>query len=174
MLKKAKIPPLFTISKDVAVLRNKLAAVQIHPLVKLCSMGTTIMCSTEEDFQAVGRFLATGKMEFFMHDALGSKPLKGVIRGLPDYDPEADQSVPFGRKGSENYRDKLYLVHLGKDSTRLDDLLKIKGIFNMIVDWEHYRPLKINVTQCGNCLFFGTVPGTVTWNRIVANVLECI
>ena len=60
---KVKIPPLFTKSKEVGVLRNELAAKQIHPLFKLCGVGTKIICSTEEDYKAVGKLLLAQKHE---------------------------------------------------------------------------------------------------------------
>ena len=163
---KVKIPPLFTKSKEVAVLRNELAAKQIHPLFKLCGVGTKIICSTEEDYKAVGKHLLAQKQEFYTHDNPGSKPLKVVIRGLPEFTPEtiiaelkANNLKPVNvfpiKRAVAEHRDKLYLVHLEKGSITLAELKKIKAIFNIIVEWERYRPKHNDVTQCGNCLAFG-------------------
>lgn len=165
--KKMKVPPLFTTTKEIVVLRNELAAVQIHPLFKLCSMGTKIVCSTEADFKATRRFLESKKMEYYTHDTPGSKPLKVVIRGLPAYPPEdivqelkrlqlkPIKVFPIKRAETGNHRDLLYLAHLEKGSVKMIDLHKVRALFNIIVEWEAYRPKKRDVTQCANCLSFG-------------------
>lgn len=164
---KVRVPPLFTSSKDVAALRAALAVKQIHPLFKLCSTGTKIMCSTMDDFNEVSGYLAAFKHEFYTHDTPGSKPMKVIIRGLPEYSPEAIMSelkaaklkplkvFPIRRGEPGTHRDKLYLVHIEKGSVTMADLVKTRALFSIIIEWERYRPKKKDVTQCGNCMAFG-------------------
>lgn len=140
MPKKSEITSLFTTSKDVETLSNELAGIQMHPIFKLCSAGMKMLCSIVNDFNEVGKFLV--KSEFYTHNALGSKPLKVVIRGLPVYSPhkilaelisvnlKLAKVFPFGRKGPGSYRDKLYLVHLEKDSIGRFGKLSFTSLLN--------------------------------------------
>lgn len=165
--KRVKLPPIFTTSKDVATLRTELAANAVHPFFKLCSQGTKIICSTDADYKAVGEHLKGKCHEFYTHDAPGTKPLKVMIHGLPEYSKEEVIAelvaanlkpldvFPIRRNEEGSYRDQLYLVHLEKGSVTMSDLRKTRALFQVIVEWERYRPKKRDVTQCGNCLALG-------------------
>ncbi|XP_065088066.1 uncharacterized protein LOC135709609 [Ochlerotatus camptorhynchus] len=142
--KREKVPPLFTSTKELALPRNELAKNQIHPLFKLCSTGITILCSTLVDYNAVGTILQLNRFEFYTHDVPGRKPLKMVIR------------VPIARRDETSaFRDQLYLVPFDKDSTSVAVLRQIRALFNIVIQWEQYRPRHRDVTQCTNCLAFG-------------------
>lgn len=164
--KREKLPPIFTASKEVAALRTELAAKQIFPLFKLCRIGTKIVCSTSADYKEVGNHLKEKKHEFFSHDAPGSKPLKVLLHGLPEFTPEeiigelrAANLKPLNvfpiRRHEGVHRDRIYLVHLEKNSVNMADLRKVRALFQVIVEWEKYHPKKRDATQCGNCLAFG-------------------
>lgn len=165
--KPPKVPPIFASTKEVAALRNELAKKQIHPLFKLCSTGTKIVCTTVADYQEVGKFLVENRAEFYTHDAPGNKPLKVLLRGLEEYSPEEIiqelkakklkplNVFPIRRGEGSNQRDRPYLVHLEKGSISMKDLREVKALFQIIVEWERYRPKKRQVTQCGNCLAYG-------------------
>lgn len=97
-----------------------------------------------------------------------AKPFKVVLRGLPDLDTDelkqelVDLNLSVEgifkivrRKPNIKYRDQLFLIHMKKGSTTLKDLKNVKAIFNIIVEWEKYRPINKGATQCQNCLLYG-------------------
>ncbi|XP_065079698.1 uncharacterized protein LOC135702564 [Ochlerotatus camptorhynchus] len=98
------------------------------------------------------------------------KPLKVVLPGLPSYEaatvkdelvrlglkPEAVHPINRRPMPNTNYRDQLFLVHLTKGSTTLAALKSnIGDLFQVIIDWEYYKPQHRDVTQCTSCLSFG-------------------
>jgi hypothetical protein len=166
--KRVKVPPLFTASIEVSAMRSELAKHQIFPIFKLVSSGTKILCSTLDDFRKVGEFLRVNRQQFYTHDVPGNKPLKVVIRGLPsllvaEVKTELQQLklnpievYAITRKDqSEEYRDKLFLVHFEKGSTTIAALRQIRAINQIGVHWEQYRPRHRDVTQCQRCMAFG-------------------
>lgn len=169
MPKKEKIPPIFTTSKDLAILRSEIILSGSKAEFKLCSQGTKIICPTVEDYNRVGNHLQKKSYEFHTHDLPGSRPFKVVIRGLPDFAVEDVQSelenlqlrplkvFKMTRKDQEqkNYRDFLFLVHFAKGTTTLKQLQEIRAIHHIIVRWEAYRGTTRSVTQCQRCLRFG-------------------
>ncbi|XP_065075079.1 uncharacterized protein LOC135698862 [Ochlerotatus camptorhynchus] len=140
--KKERINPLFTPMKDVAQLRGELAKRKLFPRFKICSVGTKIMCSSLQQYKSV------------------------VLQGLPSYEaatvkeelvrlglkPEAVHPMNRRPMLNTNYHDQLFLVHLTKDSTTL------AALFQVIIDWEYYKPQHRDVTQCTSCLSFGHGP----------------
>ncbi|XP_065085135.1 uncharacterized protein LOC135707266 [Ochlerotatus camptorhynchus] len=109
-------------------------------------------------------FIMQGFEVHHAHD----KPLKVVLRGLPDTEIaalseelkknglEPTQVFKMNRHdASRKHRDQLYLVHLERNTTCLKDLQCIRALFHIVVKWERYQPRPRNVTQCSNCLMFG-------------------
>lgn len=56
---------------------------------------------------------------------------------------------------TQKYRDQFYLVHLEHGSTTLKDLRATKIVNSTMVEWQKYKSVHREVTQCMNCLRFG-------------------
>lgn len=86
------------------------------------------------------------KMEF---------PPDEIVAELEEAKLKPIKVFPDSRLNDETHRDNLYLVHLEKGSTTMADLQKVRSLFDIIVEWERYKPKRRGVTQCTNCLAFG-------------------
>lgn len=120
------------------------------------------------NYKAVEEYLKMKKAQYFTHDINANKPFKVVLRGLPDMgESDLKQALvnvkldvvavfKIMRKNQEiKYRDKLYLVHLKRGSTTMSELKNIRSLHNIVIQWERYKPVHRDVTQCINCLCFG-------------------
>lgn len=170
---KQKLPPIYV--KQAAGTRNfrsemndLIKAGKILANIRLCSDGFKVIVASRQQYDLVREYLDCNKAEYFTHDVASSKPYKVVLRGLYDMLVEELQSElqflklnvlavhKMSRRNKEiQYRDQLYLLHLEKGSTTLQELKAIRAVFNVIVSWERYRPVHRDVTQCSNCQGFG-------------------
>lgn len=136
--------------------------------LRRCTDGYKITVPSIEHYRAVNDYLTMKKVEFFTHDMAAEKPYKAILRGLDDMDTSKLEAelVEVGFKPAKifkikrhntnkRYRDQLYLIHFPKGTTNLKELQGIRGLFNHIVQWERYKPIYREVTQCTNCLNFG-------------------
>ncbi|XP_055533753.1 uncharacterized protein LOC129723512 [Wyeomyia smithii] len=135
-------------------------------LVDSKGLATRIVVPSTPHYKAVEAYLKQTKAEYFTHDIAATKPFKVVLRGLPELEldelktelvacgleVEAVYKMIRHNKAIE-YRDQLYLIHLG--STTLSTVKTITALFNIIVQWERYKPIHRDVTQCSNCLNYG-------------------
>lgn len=168
--KKEKVPPFYVKGFPTGLL-DQIKLLSEHGLkctVRLCTEGYKLMVPSMNHYKAVQELLKQRKVEYFSHDIEASKPLKVVIRGLPDMETEA-LLADLKKKGLQPlaihkmkrhdntriYRDQLYLIHLEKNSTSLADLQTIHSLEYIAITWERYRPIHREVTQCTKCLNFG-------------------
>lgn len=168
--KKEKVPPFYvkgfpeSFREVIYFYINK----GLKCTLRMCTEGYKIMVPAMNHYKAVQTILKQHKVEYFSHDIEADKPLKVVLRGLPDMEVNAlmEELKTKGLKPlqihkmsrhnkTRKYRDQLYLVNLEKNSTCLKDLKTIPALFHIVVVWEHYKPVHRDVTQCTNCLLFG-------------------
>lgn len=170
--RKERLPPIFVraIEGNMRADFDNLIKRGLKATLKLCTDGFKIVVPTKPHFNAVLEYLRQKKAQFFTHDVPADKPFKVVLRGL--YDMKEEELTEYltdcglkvvavhkiRRKAASaniKFRDQLYLLHLEKGSTTLKDLKLIKAIANVVVEWEPYRPVHREVTQCWKCLNFG-------------------
>ena len=80
IMKKERVPPLFTPVKDLKALQAAFEKHGCRPCFKLCGVGTKIVCFSFEEYAIIGAMLKEGKVEFYTHDIPSAKPLKVVLR----------------------------------------------------------------------------------------------
>lgn len=168
--KKEKLPPFYVKGFPSTFRRNldELISRGLRAKIRLCTDGYKIVVPSLPHFKAVQEFLRQLKAEYFTHDIAAAKPFKVVLRGLPDMDLNElkEELNSKGLKVEEifkmvrhnktiRYRDQLFLLHLTRGSTTLQEVKTITALFNIIVQWERYKPIHRDVTQCSNCLNFG-------------------
>lgn len=169
--RKCKCPPIFVKGDPPnlrASIRDCIRNGYFRGSFRLCSEGVKLMLESKESFDNAKDFLTKRKWEFFTHDMPGTKPLKVLLRGLDDmavdelveelefHDLKPVKVDKIARHDrTRKYRDQLYLVHLEHGSTTLKDLRAIKIINSTVVEWQKYKPVHREVTQCMNCLRFG-------------------
>lgn len=170
IVKKEKLPPFYVKGQPRRLLAelNKLVEQGLKAEFRLCTDGVKITVPSAEHYQSVEQTLQVWRVEYFTHDLPSKKPFKVVIRGLYELETsEVEEELKrynlhpvkvfkiTRHNDAVQYRDQLYLVHLEGGSTNMKELQKIRGLFNVIVQWERYKPVHRDVTQCTNCLNFG-------------------
>lgn len=168
--KKEKMPPFYVreIDGNLKTDLDELIKRGLKASIKLCTDGYKIVVPSQQHYNAVEEYLHQKKAEYFSHDIPGKKPFKVVLRGLYEMEPEElkghltllglkVEAIHKIRRKQANvkFRDQLYLVHLVNGSTSLNDLKAIRAVTNVIVEWERYRPVHRDVTQCTKCFSFG-------------------
>lgn len=168
--KKEKLPPFYVKGFPSTFRRNldELISRGLSAKIRLCTDGYKIVVPSLPHFKAVQEFLRQMKAEYFTHDISATKPFKVVLRGLPDMELNElkKELISNGLKVEEvfkmvrhnktiKYRDQLFLLHLTRGSITLHEVKTITALFNIIVQWERYKPIHRDVTQCSNCLNFG-------------------
>ncbi|XP_065073051.1 uncharacterized protein LOC135697365 [Ochlerotatus camptorhynchus] len=118
--------------------------------MRMCTEGIMLMVPARKYYNAIEELLKREKWEYFSHDIEEDKPLKVVVRGLPDMEI-AVLSMNW-HDASRKYRDQLYLVHLERNTTCLKDVQFIRALFQIVVTLPTSPR---NVTQCSSCLMFG-------------------
>lgn len=168
--RKEKCPPIF-VHGDPSDLRPALRLLITEGLkctFRLCTEGVKLMTEEKAHYNKVLNYLKEKQFQYYTHDDPGTKPLKVILRGLDDMEikellqelkdcglkPENAYKIARHDK-SRKYRDQLFLVHLERGSTTLMDLKDVRVINSTIVEWQRYKPVQRDVTQCMNCLRFG-------------------
>lgn len=168
--RKEKLPPFYvrSIEGNLKADLDELIKRGLRATLKLCTDGFKILVPSKPHYNAVLEYLRQKKAQFFTHDIPAEKPFKVVLRGLYDM-KEAELSAYLTECGlkvvavhkirrketNTKFRDQLYLLHLEKGSVTLKELKEIKAISHVVVEWERYRPVHRDVTQCWKCLNFG-------------------
>lgn len=168
--KKEKMPPFYVrgVNGDLKAELDVLIKRGLKASIKLCTEGYKVIVPSQQHFNAVEEYLRQKNAQYFTHDIPAKKPFKVVLRGL--YDMGTDELNEYltqlglkveaihkiRRKQKDlKFRDQLYLVHLENGTTCLRDLKAIRAVANVIVEWERYRPIHRDVTQCTKCFNFG-------------------
>lgn len=168
--KKERLPPFYTkgfpehLYKDIDYYVKR----GLQATLRRCTGGYKITVPSANHYKAVEELLKRESVEYFTHDKEAEKPLKVILRGLDDMDVKLleeelkeaglkPQNIHKIKRHNVNrrYRDQLYLIHLPKGSTTIKELQSIHALFLHSVEWERYKPVHREVTQCANCLGFG-------------------
>lgn len=169
--RKEKCPPIYVPGKDPAFLRPLLFE-RDEPATctfRLCSGGVKLNFESKACYHRALKYLIEPEwVEHYTHDDPATRPLKVVLRGLEDQDPqklkedlEENGLQPLEvhkitrRDTTRKYRDQPFLIHLERGSATLKELQKVKTYDDCQISWERYRPVHRDVTQCMRCQRFG-------------------
>lgn len=172
VIEKSKLPPPITVkSLSLTKLYQDLRGITLLKddiNIKLTQYGTKIYVKTTNQFQVLQKYLLGKNVKFFTHQLNEDKLTKFVLYGLPDYDVKHIKSElikheidPFEIKKLNIKKSRYdsqtnYLCYFKKSSNvNLQNLRKIKSMFQIIVYWQYYNHNNNNITQCSNCQSFG-------------------
>lgn len=149
--KKEKVPPLYTkgfpdnFKEDM----NTLISRGLKATFRFSTDGYKIVVPSEKHYRTVEEYLRLKNVEYFTHDFQTKKPLKVMIRGLPDMSVEELKTELINIKlkplavfkmnrhnKNIRYRDQLYLVHFEKGSTTISELKEVRSLCYIIIEWE--------------------------------------
>jgi hypothetical protein len=136
--------------------------------------GTQITTKSVADYETIQNLLSQKGLPFFSFYTKGDKPVKAVIRHLPNNTSSEDITVPVQDLGYEVISVKqmtakcpspeggvtlvslpLFLITLVRNQKSLD-MFKTSNLCNIIVKIEAYK-YKSGLTQCYNCQCFGHI-----------------
>lgn len=168
--KKEKMPPFYTRGFPEKLCQDMDFYVKkgLQVALRRCTDGYKITVPSIEHYRAVAEYLKVKKVEYFTHDMAAEKPYKAILRGLDDMEIDTLKAELEGvglkpanifkikrHNTNKRYRDQLYLIHFPKGSTNLKELEGIRYVHHHVVQWERYKPIYRDVTQCTNCLNYG-------------------
>ncbi|XP_065082897.1 uncharacterized protein LOC135705217 [Ochlerotatus camptorhynchus] len=182
--KKEKLPPFYVKGQPRELLDNLNVLVRkgLRAEFRLCADGVKITVPSAEHYKSVAETLQLWKVEYFTHDVQSTKPFKVILRGLHELDVSIVEEelqrnnlqpvkVFVIKRHNEaiKYRGQLYLVHLVGGSTNMRQLQSIRTLLSVVVEWERYKPVHREVTQCTSCLNFGRVAPNAANNMSLPN-----
>ena len=161
-----RIPPIVVDAKHHFTTVMQIVGRNSDYRFKRMSIGTKIECDTLEDYKRVNDVLTAAKFEFFSHPIKDPRAYKLVVFGLP--------VIPIDEIRSElkeNYcvdilnireiktkrstkNDALYIIEFSRDSIAKKDVMKIKYICKVRVDWRNPQKRK-GPTQCTISFMYG-------------------
>jgi hypothetical protein len=133
--------------------------------------GTRVVTKGMVDYQAVKTLLNSQSLSYYTLYPKSGKPIKAVIRHLPNNTPEEDiaegmvdigfdvisikqmSSVRRSPEGPTNTTLPLFLVTLPR-TTKSSELFKLSSLCHISIKVEAYKSHNI-LTQCFNCQKFG-------------------
>lgn len=171
-----RIPPITLENADVAYARdllNRISFIKTPPNFKVLDKKVKIYTRNVTDFQKIVKYMSDNKIDGFTHPV--EQKVKFCLFGLDRIDPDDIKqelsvllnvtpanvfSLPLKEKRHNDHY--IYVVHFMKsDGITLNKLKLIRGLFNIIVRWDHYVPFKNRdpnlpkpPTQCSNCQSF--------------------
>jgi hypothetical protein len=136
--------------------------------------GTPITTKSMGDYKTIQNLLSQKGLPFFTFYTKGNKPVKAVIRHLPNNTSSEDITVALQELGYEVISVKqitakrpspeeevtlvflpLFLITLVRNQKSLD-IFKVSSFCNIIVEVEAYK-FKSGLAQCYNCQRFGHI-----------------
>lgn len=168
--KKIRLPPIFCYGQSIRdiihMLESNKIAQDLYQL-RLQPGVVRIMTSKREHFDAVVATLKKHNIHYYTHATADNIPMKIVLSGLPlvelnDLKAELlENSIsPLDVKVLSVSKSKidqhaLYLLYFPKGTIRLQELSKVKSLFNVIVSWRLFSRKPQDAVQCHRCQMFG-------------------
>lgn len=166
--KKQRIPPITV---------NGVSRKEVHDICKrLCIVGFTISFTKNginvytadaDDFKKLRKFLRDADLPAFTHDLQSEKSFRVILKGLFEMDLEelkaelaANKIAPIELKmlpvRKRKYDDQVnYVLHFLRGSTKLNDLRKVRYLFQIRIDWDFYSPRNHGPVRCRRCQRWG-------------------
>lgn len=171
-----KIPPITVENASVSQAKDlvsRIPFIKSLPEYKVLNNKVKLFTKNVADFEKIVKYMSDNKIDGFTHpleqkskfcifglDKVDLDELKNELKKLLNVSPATVFSLPLKQK---KYNDQyIYVVHFMKsEGITINKLKLIKGLFNIIVRWDHYVPFKqrdLNTpkppTQCSNCQSF--------------------
>lgn len=168
LARKVRCPPIHVYGKTVPQLNQLLSTTNINQKDYLLRVGRSniqIIIKTKSHFVEAVNLLRSNDVQFFTHGTSDDIPDKFVLSGLPKYDVN-DVKTELENNGVVATEIKLlsatktgdvasYLLQLPKGAVKLQELSKIKSLFNVVVYWRFYSRKKSDAVQCFRCQQYG-------------------
>lgn len=134
---------------------------------KYTKFGARVQLKSKEDHVKVIDHLKRSSLEYYTYQLPEDRKLKFVLLGLHNIEPSALKTelikvglpatdvipIKINKKRYEDHN--VYLVKFPKNSVTLRALQQIRAIFNVIVQWQHYRNKTPGPTMCSRCQNYG-------------------
>lgn len=135
--------------------------------MKAVKNGVQLVIGEKSIFLQTVNTLKQAQVQFFTYVPSEDVPVKIVLSGLPLFDlaelkkelhdcaidPVDVKILSVRKNGPED--SVLYLLHFRKGSVKLQDLRKVRALFNVIVRWRYFVKKKSDIIQCHRCQQYG-------------------
>lgn len=167
--KKVRVPTITT-KWPLNLVSGELLRADIKPhqyTIKLTAIGTVVKLTNIIDYNKFESHCTVRKVPHFTHALDDQKPVRIVLRGLPDTPTDEIISAlnkkdiqPFDIKklSIKNIRyddHSNYLLYFHKCSVTIQQLRNVKSIFSVIIHWNYYDSKRHGPTQCRRCQIWG-------------------
>lgn len=168
----AKPPPITIENITVTGLQGKLKSISsidyASVRMKASQSGVKILAAKDEDYKIIKKFCEEQKLSGYTHSLKSEQQIKFCLYGLwempcdevlNELKLKSIQPVQLRQLSlkKKRYSDQaIYLVYFNRSqAVKLNDLKKVTGLFNMVVEWKHYKRYSNEPTQCSRCQQFG-------------------
>lgn len=162
----SKLQPIVVLSENMADIKTRLSSIDC--MYKQTQKGIRVDVKNPSDHQKVQSLLTTQLVPFFMYHTSKTRPIKVVLFGLQEMedsemtvklhalDVKPEKVAKLALKKPRYDRQAVYMLTFKPGTTSMDQLRQIKGIDNVIVRWDRYRPRKFDkIPQCRQCQRLG-------------------
>lgn len=171
--KKAYIPPIVIQGMDLTKFNEFIVSNKIKDYkIKLISVGIKLTLNDIIEYNNITAALKKLDLEFFSFSNYDTNPIKILLTGLPlvNIDELKDEIIIAGvakeyileivpLKGDEKnhnvHKNVNYLIKFDKSKIKLQDVKKVKSLFNIIIRWFPHVNYRRGPTQCRNCQMYG-------------------
>lgn len=157
----SSINDVFQLLENCAIPRNE------DFLLKHNRTSVQFLTKSKEVFDKTVAALKTKSVQFFTHGTSDTIPAKFVLSGLPladisklkeelarfDIHPKDIKVLSTSKTSVGTYA--LYILYFPRGAVKIQDLRKIKALFNVVVSWRFYEKRIDDAAQCYRCQRFG-------------------
>lgn len=168
--KKFRCPPITVTGKSTKELRQFFSTENVPQdkyQMKVIKNGVQLILGSKQYFHQTISSLKQNGMQFYSYVPAEEIPVKIILSGLSMYDleelkeelnsnnisPKEVKVFSVKKNGVED--NVLYMLHFEKGTVKLQELRKVRSLFNVIVRWRPYVKNKSDVVQCHRCQRFG-------------------
>lgn len=166
--KKVRCPPIYVYNTNVCDINSIATALALNKDEYLQRVSRGVIQLTVKNQNSFNSFVAHLKekdVRFYTHRMPDETPTRFVLSGLPVFTvPEVITElkniniVPTNVKqlnATTSGDSALYIVEFKRGTCKLQDLRKIRSLFNVIVNWRPYSKKVTDIVQCFRCQQFG-------------------
>lgn len=166
--RKVRCPPIFVYNKTVCDINSIATSLAINKDEYLQRVSRGVIQLTVKSQIHFTKFVSHFEemdIRFYTHRLPDETPTRFVLSGLPVF--SADEVMtelksfniePMSVKqlsASTSGDSALFLVAFKRGSCKLQDLRKVRSLFNVIINWRPYSRKSTDIVQCFRCQQFG-------------------
>lgn len=168
IVKKVRCPPIYVKNKSVIDVNYIITSLGINKddyLLRVSRETVQITLKKQDHFSSLVSYLKDNSILFFTHRAQEDVPVKYVLSGLPAFDiAEVTDELKANNlepsdvkllKAANSGDSALFVVSFKRGTCKMQDLKKVKSLFNVIVSWRAYSRKVSDIVQCFRCQQFG-------------------